>query len=356
MRWFLGLVLVVALLVGGAYAVGRFFLPNTLDVTRTTSIARPRAAIFAMVNDLRIAREWSPYNARDPDAEYTISNEPGAGQSMRWTSNVREVGSGRMSIVDSVDNEMVESIIQIGERATLSSRLRLARAQSGTSVAWSISASCADGWINVPCRYMNLIMRSTIEKELDSGLARLKNRAEQLPNFDFEGLDILEVVVDPQDVMFVDVTLATAQPSFADRDAAQRRGVEALTSSVATAGGQADTATLVRVLPQNNGVDGRWRFSVGFPYQGPAPVLVGSRLGQTPGGAALRGVIVGPRSQVPAMYQRLEAYRQAHRIALRQGVDAWEVVTQVAQPEGADPADPVERTEIYFPIESNERS
>ncbi len=351
MRWFLGVVLVVALLIGGAYAVGRFFLSNTLDVTRTINIQRPRAAIFAMANDLRIAREWSPYNARDPEANYSFSDVPGEGQSMRWSSNVREVGSGVMRIVNSVDNELVESIIQIGDRATLSSRLRLARAQAGTAVAWSVSASCVDGWINVPCRYMNVIMRSTIEKELDSGLARLKNRAEQLPPYDFEGLDILEVPVQPIDVMFVDVTLASARPSFADRDAAQRRGVEALLSSVATAGGQADTATLVRVLPQNNGVDGRWRFSVGYPYRGPAPMLVGSRLGRTPGGAALRGVIIGPRSQVPAMYQRLEAYRQAHRIGLRQGVDAWEVVTQAAQPEGADPADPVERTEIYFPIE-----
>ena len=57
MRWFLGLVLVVALISGALYGVGRFLLPNALEVTRTAAIDRPRAAVFAMSNDLRIAKE-----------------------------------------------------------------------------------------------------------------------------------------------------------------------------------------------------------------------------------------------------------------------------------------------------------
>ena len=361
MRWFLGLVLVIALVTGAAYGIGRFLLPNALEVSRSVHVERPRASVFAMVNDLRIAKEWSPYNARDPDADYVISETPGAGQTMRWVSNVREVGSGRMSIVNSIENEAVESIIEIGERATLNSRIDLAAEDDNTNVSWSVQARCAEGWINVPCRYMNLIMRSTIERDLDSGLARLKDRAEQLPPQDFEGYDIVVMPVPPQDVIFVDVTLTKncpAQdrecvpvPTFAERDQAERRGVEALANSVATAGGQADMRTLVRVFPQNNGVDGRFRFSVGYPYSGPAPVLVGARVGQTPGGPTIRATFVGRRSQVPLMYQRLEAYRQAHRIGLRPGTDAWEVATPVPQPANADPSDPVERTEIFYPIE-----
>ena len=367
MRWFLGLVLVVALITGIAYGVGLFLLSNSLEVTRTVTIARPRASVFAMINDLRIAREWSPYNARDPGADYSISPEPGAGQTMRWDSTVREVGSGSMSIINSMENESVESVIEIGDRATLNSRIDLERGDGGTGVSWSISARCARGFINVPCRYMNLIMRSTVEKDLDSGLARLKDRAEQLPPQDFEGYDIVEMPVDPQDVIFVDVILTKTcdqsqepgctppSPTFEERDQAERRGVEALAASVATAGGHADMSTLVRVFPLNNAQDGpgvrRYRFSVGYPYSGPAPVLVGSRVGQTPGGATLRVTFVGRRSLLPLMYQRLEAYRQAHRIGSRAGADRWEVATAMPQPAGADPADPVERTEIYFPIE-----
>jgi len=355
-------VLVIALVTGALYGVGRFLLPNALDVTRTTQVDRPRASVFAMINDLKIAREWSPYNARDPEAEYSISPEPGAGQTMRWVSNRREIGSGRMSIVRSMENESVESIIEIGERATLNSHMELEtvatpQTERGTAVAWSVSAVCADGWINIPCRYMNLIMRSTIEADLDSGLTRLKDRAEQLPIHDFEGYDIVEVVLPAQNVIFVDVTLANATPTFDEGYQAEQRGVQALDAAVAAAGGDANRASLIRTYPQDNGVGGRYRFSVGYEYSGPAPVqLIGSRVGQTPGGAVLRGTFVGRRSQVAQMYARLEAYKQAHRIGLRPGADYWEVATPIQQPEGASETDPVQRIEIYVPIEGRDRS
>src|SRR5690606_30225243 len=104
MRWFLGFLLVIALVTGALYAVGRFLLPNQLEITRSIQVERPRASVFAMINDLNSAKEWSPYYARDPKAQFTISPTPGEGQRMRWASSVREVGSGSMSIVRSVEN------------------------------------------------------------------------------------------------------------------------------------------------------------------------------------------------------------------------------------------------------------
>ena len=376
MRWFLGLMAVVALVLGVGYAVGRFVFPNALEVSSSIVVERPRASVFAMINDLRIAQEWSPYNARDPDADYAISETPGEGQSMRWSSNVREIGRGRMSILRSIENEAVETLIEIDDRATLNSRIDLTRRDRSTQVTWSVEAECAEGWINVPCRYMNQILRSTIEGQLASGLARLKDRAEQLPPQDFEGYDIIVMPVESQAVILVDVVLtktctaAQAQtgcsltPTIAERLLAEQRGAEALASSVATAGGEADRQSFIRIFPPNGQladqraaadgqetVERRYRFSVGFPYSGPAPVLVGARVDRTPGGATLRATIVGRRSQIPQMYQRLDAYRQAHRLSLRPGADIWEIGTPVAQPEGAEPSDPVERTEIYYPIE-----
>ena len=353
MRRFLGLVLVVALLSGALYVVGRFLLPNNLEVTRTTTIERPRASIFAMSHDLRIAREWSPYYARDPDADYTFSGPVGAGQTMRWVSNVREVGAGRISIVSSEENESIDSILALGDRATLNSRFILRPVQGGTAVSWAMSAQCAEGWINVPCRYMNLILRGRIEANLDAGLTRLKTLAEQLPNVDFEGYEIHPVPVEPQDVIFVDVSIATDEPTFADRASAEADGLSALNSFIDSTGGAITRPrTLVRVFPPENGAGGRYRFSVGYPYAGPAPLrLVGVRVGQTPGGAALRVEFEGRRSQIAHMYQRMDAYMQAHRIAPRPGAEAWEIVDLASVRDSGYPSDPIERTEIFFPID-----
>ena len=159
-----------------------------------------------MSNDLRIAKEWSPFYALDPDADYSFSGEgPGAGQTMRWVSNNRDVGNGRMSIVSSADNQQIQSILELNDRATLNSQMEFRQANHQTTVVWQITGECGDGWINVPCRYMNLILRGKIDTLLGDGLRRLKTLAEQLPNVDFEGYDISQVSVDPQNVLFVDV-------------------------------------------------------------------------------------------------------------------------------------------------------
>ncbi|MGD9816627.1 MAG: SRPBCC family protein [Hyphomonadaceae bacterium] len=355
MRWFLGLVVVVALVTGVLYLVGQFLLPNSLEVTRTVTIERPRASVFAMVNDLRIAKEWSPFYARDPDADYAFSGDPGQGQSMRWRSDVRDVGNGRMSIVSSTENQQVESILELSDRATLSSRIDLRPTQTGANVEWTMSAQCAEGWINVPCRYMNLIMKGRVERQLEDGLNRLQTLAEQLPDENFEGLGITTVPTPAQDVIFVDVTITSDQPTFQDRENAERGGIAQLDLFFTSNNIRRDNA-LVRVFPQDNGVGGRYRFSVGYPFSGPLPLtLPGVRVGQTPEGAALRVEFVGRRSQIPLIYQRIEAYMQAHRIGSRPGADRWEVVSPLSagDPRLAQgtPDDPIEQTEIFFPIQ-----
>jgi hypothetical protein len=345
MRWFLGLVLVVALVAGALYGVGRFLLPNDLEVTRTVTIERPRSAVFAMVNDLRIAQEWSPFYARDPDAEYVFSGEPGQGQSMRWRSNVRDIGAGRMSIVSSTDMAEVESILEIGERATLNSQIQLRAVEGGTSAAWAMSAECAEGSVNVPCRYMNLIMRGRIQRELDAGLARLKTLAEQLPNVDFEGLNP-EILADvaPQAYAY---SVANTSLDPVEIERAQRLCVESVQRfmseySLTPAG------PLVRVTTNFDQAQQRIEFRVGYPFEGPRPInFANAQVGETPSGPALHVTHVGPRSQVRMTYARIEAYLQAHRIARREDGLPWEIVHYEGGPDDPNPT----RIEIFMPLQ-----
>jgi hypothetical protein len=345
MRWFLGLLLVVALVAGALYGVGRFLLPNALEVTRTISVERPRAAVFAMVHDLRIAKEWSPFYARDPDADYGFSGEPGPGQTMRWASNVREVGSGRMSIVSSADYEFVESILEIHERATLNMRIELTPGEDSTSVAWTVTAECAEGWINVPCRYMNLIMRGMIESELDSGLARLKTLAEQLPDVDFENLNPQFDRIEPQ--MFVYSVVETSANDLAEVNRAETIGVEQVRRFMAEYN-LTQAGPLVRVVTDYDASTNRMSFRVGYPFSGPTPLtVVGVQIGETPSGQAMHVLVEGSRAQIRTAYAQMNAYLQAHRIPQRENGLPWEVVHDPGSPDGSTPT----RLEIFMPLQ-----
>ncbi len=343
MRWFLGLVLVTALVLGVAYGIGRFLLPNDLEVTRTASVERPRVAVFAMVNDLRIAKEWSPLYARDPDADYAFSGDPGAGQTMRWASNVRDVGAGRMSIVDSTENESVDSILEFGERATLNSHLEMRRGEGATSVAWTMMAQCAEGWVNVPCRYMNLIMRGRIQAELDNGLNRLKTLTEQLPNVDFENLNPQFDTVEPQN--FVYSVVETSATDLAEVSRAESIGLQQVRNFM-TEYQLVPAGPLVRVVTAYDQATNRMSFRVGYPFSGPTPLtVVGVQIGQTPSGEAMHVLVEGSRAQVRTAYAQMNAYLQAHRIPLREGGLPWEVVHEQGAGDGPT------RLEIFMPLE-----
>lgn len=341
MRWFLGLLLVIALVLGALFAVGTFLLPNTLEVTRSVTLERPRAAVFAMVNDLKIAKEWSPYYARDPDADYTFSGDPGAGQTMRWASDVREVGSGRMSIVNSVPNEEVQSILEMGERATLNTDMVLRAVDGGTAVNWTVTAECGAGWINVPCRYMNLILRGVIQKELDSGLARLKTLAEQLPNVNFETLNpqFDEIVAQP----FVYSVVETAASNPEEIERAENLGLDQVRRFMSEYQ-LTPAGPLTRVVTEQTAE--RMTYRVGYPYSGARPLtVVGVQVGETPSGQAMHVLVAGDRNNFGAAYAQMDAYLQAHRIAKREEALPWHTV--VDQGDATHPS----QIEIFMPLQ-----
>lgn len=346
MRVVFWLVFTLAVITGALYGVGRFLLDNSLEVSRSITVERPRVAVFAMVNDLRTMKEWSPYYAMDPEAEYTFSGDtPGRGQTMRWRSSVREVGQGRMTIVQSIANREVDGVMQLGERASLNTRMILSRTgSSDTAVQWSVSAACQEGAVNVPCRYMNLLLRTAISKELDNGLARLKSLAEQLPDVDFEGLQVEIVRVSPRPFVYSAAQTSLDNPAEVDRALAM--GIDAVQRFMADSA-LVRAGPLVRQTTAWNAAAGRMSFNVGYPFTGPAPLtVVAVQIGQTPGGEALKVVHVGPRATVQDTYMKAYAYLQAHRIPQPENGMPWEVVLD----DGAvDPSST--RIEIYIPLQ-----
>src|SRR5262249_40715662 len=128
-----------------------------------------------------------------------------------------------------------------------------------------------------------------------------------------------------------------------------QEGLNQLNQAVATLGLKRSSGAVVRIFPRNSmGEDGKYAFSIGIPYEGPAPLrLVGVRAGSTPGGRVLRMEHSGARSDLVNAYAQANAYLRAHHLVLRG--DPWEVGEAQPAPDG-DSSGPRERTEIYYPV------
>ena len=76
--------------------------PDTFRVQRTTSIKAPPEKVYALINDFHRWDTWSPWEKIDPTMKRTHSGAPsGKGAVYEWDGD-RNVGKGRIEIVESV--------------------------------------------------------------------------------------------------------------------------------------------------------------------------------------------------------------------------------------------------------------
>src|SRR5262245_53473536 len=82
--------------------------PTHFRIVRTTTIRAPGTDLFAQVNDLHQWEAWSPWAKLDPTMKQTYDGPAaGTGAISAWSGN-KEVGEGRMTIIDSHTNESVK--------------------------------------------------------------------------------------------------------------------------------------------------------------------------------------------------------------------------------------------------------
>ncbi len=354
MRWFAAILAVLLLVVGALFGVGYFFLPSAMTVERQALIARPRATVYALLDNLRTFSEWSPWSASDPEAVYTFEGESGVGQSAEWVTK-GGIGPGSQTIVRSVENQRVETVLDLGQRGAPKMVWAVEKNPAGARVTWAMTSDCSRNPIYVPCRYMNLMTRQMLEADFESGLERLKALAEQLPPVDFEPLEPEFLQAEPMAYAFVendvtrDATPEGASPEkLAELDATYSTRVRtAIDESLLvvqqrlTDAGAAVSGPPVMVTVSSD--SDRLVFRVGYPFTGATPAADPRvAIGQTPSGRALRFVHTGPAQAMRNTYVMIGAYLAAHRIQAAGG--PWEIHVQ---PNGDLAA---QKREIYIPI------
>jgi hypothetical protein len=151
--------------------------PADFRYARSSVIAAPASVIFPHVNDFKKMDVWSPWLKFDPNVKITHEGPPsGVGAIETWNGD-KNVGSGRMTVVESRPNELIRLKLEFFRpfAATNTAEFTFEPQAGGTTVTWAMT-----GKYNFITKGMGLFMNmdKMIGGNFEKGLADLKKIAE----------------------------------------------------------------------------------------------------------------------------------------------------------------------------------
>lgn len=163
----------MAVLIPGLFVLS-LFLPATVKVVRTRVVPATINAVFQQVNILRNWEGWSPWHQLDPAMDLIYNDiESGEGASYSWNSKHRQVGKGRLTIIESRLYEYIKLDMQFMEQHSAKGYFRFENAKKGTLVTWGLKIELGQHPVR---RLMGLMMDKWIGKDFERGLENLKSR------------------------------------------------------------------------------------------------------------------------------------------------------------------------------------
>lgn len=151
--------------------------PDTYHVERSVTVAAAPVDVYPYVNDYTKWAVWNPWGTLDPAMKSAYSTNPvGVGAWTTWEGN-DDVGSGKMTILESVPGEKVKHEIHFLTpfEDTSVTTFSMKAAGEKTTVTWGM-----DGKMNLMSKTMCLFssMDSMIGGDFERGLTSLKPLAE----------------------------------------------------------------------------------------------------------------------------------------------------------------------------------
>jgi uncharacterized protein YndB with AHSA1/START domain len=152
--------------------------PDTFRIERAATIPAPPETVFALINDFRQWRSWSPWEDRDPELKRTYSGSAsGKGAVYAWEGN-RNVGSGRMEIMESAAPSKIVIKLDFIKpfEGHNTAEFTLAGGANATAVNWVMTG---------PSIFFSKVMQVFISfdrmigKDFETGLANLNKLAEK---------------------------------------------------------------------------------------------------------------------------------------------------------------------------------
>lgn len=150
---------------------------NTFRIQRSVSIKAAPERIFPFLNDFEKAMAWSPYEQKDPDMKRRFDGATGGKGAVYEFEGNKDVGAGRIEIIESVPYEKVTLRLDMLKpmKASNTVEYRLESKGGATEVTWAMHGE-APLISRVVCLFLN--MDKMVGGDFEKGLASLKSLVE----------------------------------------------------------------------------------------------------------------------------------------------------------------------------------
>ncbi len=311
----------VILFLLAAFVVTGYMLPKQVHIERSVTIDRPANMMFELLNGYRYYNEWSPWAERDPKAEFVISGpESGVGARLSWIGDPHLVGSGWQEIVASKPYEQIDIMLDFDAQGIALTGFTLTPEGDATRVTWFFDSDLTEGVNYLDsflARYFGLLFDRWVGGDYEQGLANLKRYAESLSVSDFSQLEIEQVLVEAQNILFVTSSSSQDPTDISAAMAAAYSEISVFMNQVGI------NMTGQPMAITRAWEEGSYQFDAAIPVDFIPAELTGKiNSGFSPSGPAVRAVHRGGHDQMMPTYEKLAAYMSAH--GLSQGKVSWE--------------------------------
>ena len=312
-----------------------FVLPAKLEISKSVTIQAAAPAVFEEINNLERWEKWQYWNTLDPDMKITYDEKKeGAGASYSWTSS--KMGDGSLSITESIPDKSI-AIEMVFSENPASGFYSLEPDGENTKLNFNF---LNDAGMNPIGHWMNVFMKSEIEKSFDYAGEKIKGIAEAKPKFTYvfteENVPAVSYVgltttMSPKDPAAVS---AQAGKMFTELDNMLKKAKVAITGSPFCLYPKYTEESMDMVCA--------------FPVAPDAKVPAKYKVMQTEGGLAVKGVHLGSYDNLQAIHNEIATYIKYKN--LTENGTVWEVYVTDPMME-KDTAKWI--TEVYYPVEKN---
>jgi hypothetical protein len=151
-------------------------MPKPYEISVTVPIKAPIGVIFNVMNDFSQFDTWNPFATMDATMVSSYS-EPSVGKGASYDYRAKQIGSGKMTIIDSYPNSEIDILMEFlsPSPAKVDVKFKLVHVADSVEVTWLMK-----GERGLKDQLINKVLKldKMMNQHFTDGLTRLKSKLE----------------------------------------------------------------------------------------------------------------------------------------------------------------------------------